>query len=123
MATSLNANLHHPSLSCGTKLYSGLKLQSPSTLQFISLNFGFYVVLLLAPLCIFFKQFSMNDDDCVVLTTCFQLEIVNQQGHRLEWCLSKLQKFPIEFLVKELGNGLIYGMHCTESELSSSDNI
>ncbi|KAK8996658.1 hypothetical protein V6N11_081924 [Hibiscus sabdariffa] len=29
MAISLNANLHHPSLSCGTKLYSGLKLQSP----------------------------------------------------------------------------------------------
>ncbi|KHG15594.1 ATP-dependent Clp protease proteolytic subunit-related 2, chloroplastic -like protein [Gossypium arboreum] len=29
MAISLNTNLHHPSLSCGTKLYSGLKLQSP----------------------------------------------------------------------------------------------
>ncbi|KAG4171629.1 hypothetical protein ERO13_A12G222000v2 [Gossypium hirsutum] len=29
MAISLNTNLHHPSLSCGTKVYSGLKLQSP----------------------------------------------------------------------------------------------
>ncbi|KAL4340495.1 hypothetical protein GQ457_08G027280 [Hibiscus cannabinus] len=29
MAISLNANLHHPSLSCGFKFYSGLKLQSP----------------------------------------------------------------------------------------------
>ncbi|KAA3469033.1 ATP-dependent Clp protease proteolytic subunit-related 2, chloroplastic-like protein [Gossypium australe] len=29
MAISLNTNLHHPSLSCATKLYSGLKLQSP----------------------------------------------------------------------------------------------
>ncbi|KAH1106326.1 hypothetical protein J1N35_010094 [Gossypium stocksii] len=29
MAISLNTSLHHPSLSCGTKLYSGLKLQSP----------------------------------------------------------------------------------------------
>ncbi|CAI0413941.1 unnamed protein product [Linum tenue] len=30
MASSLNANLHQPSLSFGTNLYSGLKLQSPS---------------------------------------------------------------------------------------------
>ncbi|CAK7355754.1 unnamed protein product [Dovyalis caffra] len=30
MAFSLNANLNQPSLSCGTKLYSGLKLQCPS---------------------------------------------------------------------------------------------
>ncbi|KAJ6712347.1 hypothetical protein OIU79_008546 [Salix purpurea] len=30
MASSLNANLNQPSLSCGTKLYSGLKLQFPS---------------------------------------------------------------------------------------------
>uniref|UniRef100_A0A2P2JAW9 ATP-dependent Clp protease proteolytic subunit n=2 Tax=Rhizophora mucronata TaxID=61149 RepID=A0A2P2JAW9_RHIMU len=30
MALSLNATLHQPSLSCGTKIYSGLKLQSPS---------------------------------------------------------------------------------------------
>ncbi|XVF52717.1 hypothetical protein PTKIN_Ptkin05aG0040900 [Pterospermum kingtungense] len=29
MATAFNTNLHHPSLSCNTKLYSGLKLQSP----------------------------------------------------------------------------------------------
>ncbi|KDP25583.1 hypothetical protein JCGZ_20739 [Jatropha curcas] len=29
MAFSLNTNLNQPSLSCGTKLYSGLKLQSP----------------------------------------------------------------------------------------------
>ncbi|KAH8521801.1 hypothetical protein POPTR_001G115900v4 [Populus trichocarpa] len=30
MASSLNANLSQPSLSCGAKLYSGLKLQFPS---------------------------------------------------------------------------------------------
>ncbi|XP_048231123.1 ATP-dependent Clp protease proteolytic subunit-related protein 2, chloroplastic isoform X2 [Ricinus communis] len=30
MAFCLNTNLNQPSLSCGTKLYSGLKLQSPS---------------------------------------------------------------------------------------------
>ncbi|KAJ9173478.1 hypothetical protein P3X46_016602 [Hevea brasiliensis] len=29
MAFSLNTNLNQPSLSCGTKLYSGLRLQSP----------------------------------------------------------------------------------------------
>ncbi|XP_022719618.1 ATP-dependent Clp protease proteolytic subunit-related protein 2, chloroplastic [Durio zibethinus] len=29
MATSLNTNLQHRSLSCGTKIYAGLKLQSP----------------------------------------------------------------------------------------------
>lgn len=33
MAVSLNVNLHQPSLSCRTKLYSGLKLQSPSLFQ------------------------------------------------------------------------------------------
>ncbi|KAJ4712881.1 ATP-dependent Clp protease proteolytic subunit [Melia azedarach] len=30
MSVSLNTNFYQPSLSCGTKLYSGLKLQSPS---------------------------------------------------------------------------------------------
>ncbi|XP_044476635.1 ATP-dependent Clp protease proteolytic subunit-related protein 2, chloroplastic [Mangifera indica] len=34
MSVSLNTNFHQPSLSVGTKLYSGLKLQSPSFLAF-----------------------------------------------------------------------------------------
>ncbi|KAL1087813.1 hypothetical protein V6Z11_D08G208900 [Gossypium hirsutum] len=87
MAISLNTNLHHPSLSCGTKLYSGLKLQSP---------------------CLFATgRPNLTADFFSRINKSLQCGTRNSKPTRSRVGM-------MEFLVKELGNGLIYGMHCDE---------
>ncbi|KAK8285263.1 hypothetical protein V6Z12_D08G212700 [Gossypium hirsutum] len=84
MAISLNTNLHHPSLSCGTKLYSGLKLQSP---------------------CLFATgRPNLTADFFSRINKSLQCGTRNSKPTRSRVGM-------MEFLVKELGNGLIYGMH------------